>query len=99
MFHIICMYSGTHLKGTQSEEALRTLSIGMGCKIHRQQLFTQFMAALFEINVWKKKKNVTMNTAILCLAVCVRNIMDKAGICGTGVYYAHTDSFLLFIGN
>lgn len=53
MFHIICMYSGTHLKGTQSEEALQTLSIGMGYKIHWQQLFTRFMVALFVINVWK----------------------------------------------
>ena len=42
-------------------------------------------------------ENTTVNAAILCLSVCVSDIMNKASTCDRSVYYIKQQPFLFFV--
>ena len=72
------------LKRTQSTEISQAISIGMEEKIHSQQ----FSADL----VCQKQKsesceNRSVNAVVLDPAICVCDVINKAGTSGTSVYY------------
>ena len=41
---------------------------------------------------------MAVSAAIVCLEVCVRDIMNKAGMCGRSVSDVMINPFLLFVG-
>ena len=49
--------------------------------------------------MFESRENTVVGSAILCLALCVcSDVMNKAGMRGTKVYYITKELFLLFTG-
>ena len=48
--------------------------------------------------MFKSHENTAVDAVILCLAVCISDIRNKAGVCGTSVLYIMSQPCSEFIG-
>ena len=68
----------------------------MELKIDRPQFFTEFLGFNLKL-MFESHKNMTESIPILFPAVCVCDIMNKAGMSGKSVNMSRANIFLLFI--
>ena len=87
------------LKREPNEDTSQALSIGMEYNT-RTAVFSRFYSLVSFKSAFKRHKNTAMSTAILFPAVCVCDLMNKAGTFGRSVYYVPSGAslFLFFIG-
>ena len=51
------------------------------------------MMMVMMIMTFLVRENVTLSAAILCLAVCITDVTNKAGLCGKSIKYVTRHAF------
>ena len=75
------------LNGTPNEVASRVLCIETKQIDLQQTSFLLRYGLRREQSTFESRESATLSAAILYLAVCVRDVVNKAGICGGSVHY------------
>ena len=86
--------SWAKIKGEPSWRSITGPISRNGTKIYRQQFFCvpDFSSCLFKNWCLKSCKNMTVSAAMLCLALCVSEVMNKASMCGNTINYVKRKS-------
>ena len=94
----IIMIIGFLLKENWSKDASRALPPRKKNKTDMQQLGgrgggTKIFFFLCEKFMFESCKNMTTNAAVLCPAVLISDVMNKAGLCGKSIKYIMSQPF------
>ena len=63
---------------------------------HPEQFFSRFKVWLVKIWTTESRQDTAVTAAMLCLTVCVRDVMSTMDVCGISVDYVKSQPFFFF---